>query len=352
MNAPFTPVCEGMREARLDEPDERDRIEAFVAEQGGTVFHRPAWLLAVEEGTGQAATGLIAERGDIITGWLPLTDMRSPIFGCALVSSGFGMEGGILATTNAAAERLASCAEELAGRRACTELEVRGGPLPENWQRIEGKHAIFARDLAENDEAQMLAVPRKQRAEIRKGLNSDLTVRLGCDQTNRAAHYIVYATSVRNLGTPVFPRRLFDAVLDRLDADILTIEADGMPVASVLSIYHAGTVMPYWGGGLPAARGLRANDRMYFELMRHARERGCHRFDFGRSKIGSGPFAFKKNWGFEPRPLAYAKWIAPGCQVRSTDPTSDSNAAKIALWQKLPLGLANRIGPFIARGLG
>src|SRR3546814_5643441 len=88
------------------------------------------------------------------------------------------------------------------------------------------------------------------------------------------------------LGTPVFPKALFDAVLDAFegDADILTVREGGRPVASVLSLYWRGTVMPYWGGGTADARRLRANELMYFALMRHAREKGCTRFDFGRSK--------------------------------------------------------------------
>jgi hypothetical protein len=90
---------------------------------------------------------------------------------------------------------------------------------------------------------------------------------------------------------------------------------------------------------------------MYFELMLHARRRGCVRFDFGRSKTGSGAHDFKRNWGFEPQPLGYAGWTAPGHPVRDADPTSSRHAARIALWQKLPLPVANLAGPFISRGL-
>ena len=159
---------------------------------------------------------------------------------------------------------------------------------------------------------------------------------------------------MRNLGTPVFPRSLFDAVLDAFggDADVLTVLHDGQPVTSVLSLYHGGAVMPYWGGGTRAARALRANERMYFELMRYARLRGCTRFDFGRSKTGSGPYHYKKNWGFSPEPLTYATWTAPGVAARNVDPASEEYSARIEAWKRLPLPLANRIGPWIARGLG
>jgi len=159
---------------------------------------------------------------------------------------------------------------------------------------------------------------------------------------------------VRNLGTPVFPARLFASVLDAFadDADILTVRSGGKPVASVLSLYHEGTVYPYWGGGTIEARSLRANDRMYFALMSHARARGCTAFDFGRSKVGTGPAAFKKNWGFEGVPLRYAKRVKPGETPREINPLSPKYRLQVELWKKLPLGIANLIGPYIAKGLG
>jgi CelD/BcsL family acetyltransferase involved in cellulose biosynthesis len=136
------------------------------------------------------------------------------------------------------------------------------------------------------------------------------------------------------------------------DADILTITEQGRPLASVLSFYFKGTVYPYWGGGTRQARAVRANELLYFELMRHAAARGCTRFDFGRSKLGTGAYAYKKNWGFEPQPLTYSSWTVPGAPKRDADPTSARHAASIALWKQLPLPLANRLGPLIARGLG
>ena len=352
MNAPFALSREQIRTVDLRQPDEAARVEGFVAEMRGSLFHRPGWLRAIEQGTGQRARGLLAEKGGAIVGWLPLSELHSPIFGRALVSSGFAVEGGALAELEETAAGLCRAAEELARRLSCSTIELRGGEAPEHWRVRTDSHSSFVTNLAADDDAQLQAVPRKQRAEVRKGLAEDLVVSVGRGPEERAAHYAVYAESVRNLGTPVFPRSLFEATLDTLDCDILTVSHRGKPVASVLSFYHAGAVMPYWGGGTHKARRLRANDRMYYELMLHARRRGCTRFDFGRSKTNSGAWAFKKNWGFEPEPLSYASWTAPGAEPRDADPTSAKHAARIALWRRLPLSLANRLGPPIARGLG
>ena len=357
MNAPFVPERVITRLVDPADAGEAQRICAFLADHAGaTPFHQPEWINAVARGTGNRALALVAERGGAICAYLPLSEVRSPIFGAVLASSGFAVDGGML-TSGCEGDAIFAGVEELALRRSCPAIELRGGEMPEareGWAIKTESHCGFSRALAAGDEEELLAIPRKQRAEVRKGLEKDLTVEIGNAPRDRAAHYAVYSESVRNLGTPVFPRGLFDAVLDSFGAaaDILTVRHMGEPVASVLSLYHRDAVMPYWGGGTFAARRLRANDRMYFELMRHSRARGCSTFDFGRSKTNSGAYDFKRNWGFEPQPLSYAIWTAPGCARRDADPTSAKHAAQIALWRRLPLPLANLLGPLIAKGLG
>jgi FemAB-related protein (PEP-CTERM system-associated) len=346
-----------VRVADLSDVAACGRIDGFVRDhRDATPFHLTGWSRGVERGCRQRAHFLLAEGvGGAIAGVLPLTEMRSRLFGNALVSAGFAVDGGALAHDEATTHALIDAAWALAEQRGCPTLELRGGSMPDaGWRLDEETYCGFARPLAADAEAELKAIPRKQRAEVRKALANGLAVEIGGDERDLAAHYAVYSESVRNLGTPVFPRALFGEMLAALgDAgDILTIRHESAPVASVLSFYFNGTVYPYWGGGVFAARGLRANDLMYFALMRHARERGCARFDFGRSKVGTGPAAFKKNWGFEPHPLAYAVRTVAGAAPRATNPTSPRYRLQVAAWKKLPLWLANRLGPPIARGLG
>ncbi|MBU2587370.1 MAG: FemAB family PEP-CTERM system-associated protein [Alphaproteobacteria bacterium] len=352
MNAPLN-AAPSLRMADFGDAKDVRRIERFVAEARASLFHRPAWLNAVAAGTGQRAAGIVIERMGIITGWLPLTEVRSPLFGKALVSSGFGVGGGICAGSDEAARVLAEAATCYARRAGFAAIELRGGPIPDGWSQWSDKHCGFERALADNDEAELIAIPRKARAEVRKGLGFGHRVTIGRSMADLAAHYACYSASVRNLGTPVFPRALFAAVLEGFagSSDILTVWDGDRPLASVLSFYHDGAVMPFWGGGSHAARPARANELMYYELMLHARRQGMARFDFGRSKTGSGPFAFKKNWGFAPQPLTYGAWAAPGAEARNIDPTDASYSRKIELWKKLPLPVANTLGPWIARGL-
>ena len=351
------PACV-VRVADLADPDDARAIDAFVlAQPGSTPFHRSGWSRAVAKGCGQAAHYLIAHDGDgVIAGVLPMSAIGSMLFGRALVSSGFAVSGGVLAQSDAAARQLVAHALMLAETLDCPTVELRGGTLPpEGWHIDRETYLGFTRALAADDDKELLAIPRKQRAEVRRALGFELSVETGTSERERAAHYAVYATSVRNLGTPVFPRALFDAVLDEFgeDADILVVRHQGAPIAAVLSLYHQQMVMPYWGGGTAAARQWRANDLMYYALMLHARKaKQCTRFDFGRSKAGTGPAAFKRNWGFEPQPLSYAKRARDGAVPRDINPLSPKYRLQVAAWQKLPLWLANRIGPWLARGLG
>ncbi|MEA3029960.1 MAG: hypothetical protein QOG13_1285 [Sphingomonadales bacterium] len=343
-----------VRTANLGDDAERRRIDDYVAAHPqADLFHRPQWSIAVEEGCRQRGHYLVAEDRGRLAGCLPLTEIRSPLFGNALVSVGFGTGGGAIADDETSADALVRAGWELAGRRGCRSMELRGGPVPAGWTAHTGVYADFTKTLPQGDEAILRAMKRRHRS-IRRAREFDLEIRTGSGEADRAMHYAVYGEMVRNLGSPVYPRSLFAAMLDRFgkDADILTVLKDGRPLASALNFYFRGTVKPYWGGGTAASREFSASEMMYYQVMCHAGRRGCTEFNFGRSKAGTGTYAFKENWGFEPRPLVYAVRTADGAAPRSVNPLDPKYRLQVALWKKLPLPLANRLGPHIARGLG
>ncbi len=357
MTAPFDPAAVTVEQADLSDAALTASVDAWVlAQAGSNPFQRPAWLQAIERATEQRGVMLLArDPASRLVGVLPLTHMRSALFGKAMVSSGFAVDGGVLADGDQVAEALAQAGWALAWDNGCASMELRGGKLPQQgWALKSGTYVGFSRPLARDDEAELLAIPKKHRAELRKALESGLDFSVGRDAAFRAAHYGLFARSVHRLGTPVFPRALFDRVLDAFGdaADIALICKDGKPVSSVLSLWHGDAVMPYWQGAADEARGLRSNELLYFRLMSLARERGFARFDFGRSKVGTGPAAWKKNWGFDPVPLTYAARTADGSAPRDVNPLSPRYRRKVEIWKKLPLPVANLVGPWLARGLG
>ncbi len=241
-------------------------------------------------------------------------------------------------------------------RASALELRLRDAP-PEGWLDTDSfvarpdLYVTFRKPITGDDEANMKAIPRKQRAVVRKGIERGLTASVGEDIDGL---YRIYAESVRNLGTPVFARRWFRLLAEafRDSMDILTVRDGERAVAAVMNFYWRDEVLPYYGGGTAAARECHANDFMYWEVMRRAAARGCRLFDYGRSKLGTGAYAFKKNWGFAPAPLEYRFRLAPGAAIPEHNPLNPKYRLMVAAWKRLPLPLANALGPPIVRGIG
>ncbi|HSK41911.1 MAG TPA: GNAT family N-acetyltransferase [Arenibaculum sp.] len=166
--------------------------------------------------------------------------------------------------------------------------------------------------------------------------------------------YAVFSQSNRNLGTPVMPRRWFRSLVEEFpgETEILTVLKDRRPLSSVLSFRFRDAIMPYYGGGTREARAAGANDLMYWSVMCRAADAGLAWFDFGRSKTGSGAFAFKKNWGFEPEPLAYSYRLLTLDRLPDNNPNNPRYRRAIAAWKRLPLPVSRFLGPMIARNLG
>jgi FemAB-related protein (PEP-CTERM system-associated) len=328
--------------------------DAFVtATPEATFCHRAGWRRVIEEAFGHRTHFAFTERDGAITGVLPLTEIRSRLFGHALVSNAFQVYGGPVATDDESRAALVAYATDLMARTKAGHLEFRTENAPDlpGWVVKDGLYVTFRRAITADHDKNLTAIPRKQRAVVRKGIANELAVRTGHDWQTL---HRVYAESVRNLGTPVFPRRYFRLLCEEFgdDADILVVEDHGVPIAAVMSFYFRDQVLPYYGGGTPAARARAGNDIMYWELMRRSADRGCRVFDFGRSKVDTGAYSFKKNWGFEPTPLNYVFKLRTGDTIPDVNPLNPKYRLMIETWKRLPLPVANFLGPFLVRNLG
>ena len=328
------------------------RWDAFVAQcPEATFFHRAGWRRVIEDSFGKTCRFVFAERAGEIRGVLPLVHVKTRFFGNSLISTGFTVGGGPAALDADARAALTARACTLAGELDVDYLEYRTGTATHpGWASKPDLYVLFRKSIDPDPEKNMLAIPRKQRAMVRKGIKAGLVSEIDTD-TERL--FPVYAESVRNLGTPVVARSYLRNLKREFgsDCDIITILNKGTPVASVMSFYFRDTVLPYYGGGTAAARDVAGNDFMYWEVMRRAAERGYRVFDYGRSKRGTGAFAFKKNWGFEPEPLVYEFYLRRGSDLPDINPLNPKYRLFIAAWQRLPLFVANLIGPWVARDL-
>jgi len=334
-------------------PAARSRWDAFVEQHpDGTFFHKSGWQPVLEQSFGHATRYLYMDHGGVVTGVLPLVHVKSWLFGSALISTAFCVYGGPLANDadTATALRAAAVAEMEQLRADRVEFRFRQNSGAE-WLQVANRYATFRRPIDSDADKNLLAIPRKQRAVIRKTMDGGLVAE--CDATVDRLHR-VYGESVRNLGSPVFPKHYFQALMDEFgeQAEILTVLDRGSPVASVLSFFFRDEVLPYYGGGTASARSSGANDFMYWQVMRRAGERGYRLFDFGRSKMGTGAYAFKKNWGFTPEPLIYEFKLRSGNLLPDTSSMNPRLQRYVEAWKRLPLPVTNFVGPRLIRGLG
>lgn len=334
---------------------ERDhaRWDAFVQEcPEASFFHRAGWQTVIARSFGHPTHYVFAERDGAIKGVLPLVEIKSLLFGHALISNGFCVSGGPIASEEGARAALDARAEDILRQTGAKYLEYRNPVKPKDgWTTRIGLYSCFCGPLPADEGTNLKQIPRKQRAVVRKAIDSSLTWRI--DEAVDRLHAL-YAVSVRNLGTPVFGKTYFANLLSTFgkDCDVLTVSSEGTPVASVLTFYFKDSVMPFYTGSVPGARKLGANDLMYWRLMRHAAARGCTVFDFGRSKVGTGPHDFKKNWGFAPRPIAHQFLLPGGGAMPENNPLNPRYRLMIAAWKQLPLFVANRLGPLVVRNIG
>lgn len=317
-----------------------------------TFFHHFEWRDILRSVFRHRPEFLIARRRETVVGILPLAEVKSRLFGHSLVSLPFCVYGGVVADDEPAAAALEEAAQALSVERGVDHLELRNMAARHADWPTQDLYVTFRKVLDADEEANMLAIPRKQRAMVRKGIKNGLVSEMDGDSRR---FFDLYADNVQRHGTPAMPKRYFDTLLDVFGprCDIMSVLGpDGQPLSSVMSFHFRDEILPYYAGDAEAARDLAGNDFKYWELMRRACARGIRVFDYGRSKQGTGSYAFKKNWGFEPTPLHYEYCLYKRDSVPQNNPSNPKYKLMIAAWRRLPRALANALGPHIVRNLG
>ncbi|HET9114313.1 MAG TPA: FemAB family XrtA/PEP-CTERM system-associated protein [Burkholderiales bacterium] len=340
------PVLRTMR------PEDANAWDEFVSNcPAATFFHRSGWKRVIEQIFGHRTHYLLVEQNDTICGILPLVEIKHFYFGHSLSSLPFCVYGGIAAGTETARQRLDAAAQQLAAELKVDYLEYRNiAPHHTDWP-VKELYVTFRKAIDPDVEQNMKNIPRKQRAMVRSGIKRGLSSEI--DPTVDR-FFSVFADNMLRHGTPALPKRYFELLKKTFgeDCEILSVVHEGEVVSSVLSFYFRDEVLPYYAGDTIKARSLAANDFKYWELMRRACERGFRIFDFGRSKLGTGSFDFKKNWGFEPAPLSYEYQLHRARKIPDQNPLNPKYQLFIKMWRNLPMPVANFLGPYIVKNLG
>lgn len=334
-------------------PSDRGEWDAFARDApAGTLYHQLSWRRIFTREFRWDTHYLEARDASGIEGVLPLVRLKSRLFGDFLVSLPYVNYGGVLARSAEADRLLVAAASELAGSLGVSHLELRElTPRNTDWPARTDKVAMHS-SLEATEDLHWRKLSSKLRSQVRRPQKEGATTRVGGAEL-LPQFYAVFAHNMRDLGTPVYSRSFFATVVEELGehADVVLVELNGAPVAAGILLHFRGRTEIPWASSLRSANRLGVNMLMYWACLQRAIERGSTVFDFGRSTRDSGTFQFKRQWGAEPVPLYWHYWLRDGGALPRLNPSNPRFAMAIAAWQRLPLWLANGLGPHIVRNL-
>lgn len=337
-----------------DESENNKWTEYVEKSKTTTFFHQLAWKNVIEKVLKYEPFYLMAEEDGKVRGILPLFLTKSRFLGKALISSPFAVYGGICADNEEISWSLFEEAKNLAKKLDVEYLELRN-LYENNFGLIENSiHYTFIIELPDKVETLWKGLRRKARGAVRRGIKSDLQVEINSNGEGRLEDfYNIFAHSLRNLGSFILPFRYFKTLKEEFNTQMvmLFVRHKGEVVASVMSFLFKDMIIPYYGGCLNKALEYSPNNLMYWKLMEYGIEKGYKFFDFGKSKKGTGSFEFKKNFGFEPRPLHYQYYLNKTDKI--PDPAALSWEYRVAkkIIKKTPLTITKIIGPAIVKHL-
>ena len=315
--------------------------------------HQAAWVNAISKGLGHKAFLIHARSAGRIVGVLPLSLVAGPIFGKFLVSLPYINTGGVWARDEGVARKLIDAACELADELDVKQLELRHelsiAHEKLNFERTDKVHLRLT--LPESTDLLMSSLKSKVRSQVKKSQNAGLTVHFGGVEL-LSDFYCVFAKNMRDLGTPVFSKKLFAEVLNAFgtNAELCVIRSNGHAVAGGLLVHAEGITEVPSASCLRSFNHLNANMFMYWHLLARAIERGSNTFDFGRSSNGSGTFKFKTQWGAQAYPAHWQYYVRKG-NPTAMRVDSKHNQRMTKIWKRLPTCVTNFVGPTVVRGI-
>ena len=314
----------------------------------GSFFHLAEWEPVIRQSFGFDSHYLAVEDTAGLVGVLPLFIVKRGPFGTALMSTPLCMVGGAVAVSPEAAAFLERAAIDRAKALGADYVELRNAHRRlDTWTTHEQFYA-FRRPILETEEANLKAIPKRQRADVRKALALGLTA-----STNRDLNlfYTLYADSMHRMGTPAYPKKYMQSLLTAFGerVEIIVAHNDAEPVCAMLCFHFNNQTLPYYAGAAEAAYSSYAYSFTLWSVVQRGFELGFDTADFGRSIRGTGSFNFKKNWGMESQPLNYQTYLVKGRAHPNMDPASLRFRVFSNTWRRLPRFVVDGLSPMASR---
>lgn len=318
----------------------------------GSFYHLLEWQHVNERALGHRTAYLMAREGSTVRGVLPLTFVSSPLFGRILCSLPFVNYGGPVASDQAATDALVQAAIAKAKEFKADYLELRCANSLQTDMPVSTRKISMHIELNADPEVLWNKFSSKHRTNIRRSQKNELVVTHGGIEL-LDTFYSVMEQSWRSLGTPFYARSYFESILKALPdhTRIFLCSRGADPVAVAFNGYFNGVVEGLWAGGTELSRPLQANYVLYWEMIREACLRGCHRYHLGRSTAESGAEDFKKKWNATSSQLYWYFHRPDGGEMPQLNVDNPKYQLAIKVWRQLPLWVIRLIGPPLARSI-
>lgn len=332
-----------------------DDLTAFVRHSATDVplSKHPLWLSVLQAGLGHEVYAIEAVSGACTVGFLPVACVSSMLFGRYLVSLPYLNTNGVIAPSADVQAALITRAATLADELNVRYLELRHeAPVAHPALSAALTSKVHMRLPLPATEAQLWkGFDTKVRNQIRKGEKGSFAVAWGAAELLDEFHDVL-AENMRDLGSPVYGKELFTAILSTFPgaAEICLVRDGAKPVAAALLLHGWGVTEVPTASSLKGYNPSNVNMLMYHHLLRRAVERGQRVFDFGRSTTEGNTFKFKKQWGSVPHPATWQYCVLRGT-VGDMRPDNPRYRLAIKVWQRLPVALTRRLGPLLVRGI-
>ena len=327
--------------------------DSFVRQTQETrLCHSPAWTRMVEQAFGHQGIYLLARAAGRVSGVLPLTQVRSRLFGNRLISQPFSDYGGPVAVDTEAGEALYQRAVEVARECGCESLELRNTVRLPYDLHVRTDKISMCLPLAAEPQEVWQRLRHKTRNRVRKAKGAGLTVVSGGVELLEE-FYRMWTIRMHELGTPCYPRRLFTCILETFPdlARIFLARLNGATAAGLFAYAFKGWVQSSWGAALRQYDDIGPNYILNWAAIEHYCREGMAWFDFGRSTVGSGQHIFKQRWGADPINLYWQYWTPGGREPAFARPEDPRYRRKVEMWKKMPLWVSRVIGPVISPAL-
>ncbi len=327
--------------------------QTFTASLGhSNVYHDAKWCALIKQNFGHMPHYITCRKSDgSLCGVLPTVHLKSRLFGSFMVSMPYFNYGGPLSEFPLVEEKMLQYAVDLGGTLDATHLEIRETQKRQGYLSKQHKVTMIL-PLPNTDQELDKQLGSKVRAQVNRAAKEDLHFSIGGAEL-LDDYYRVFSHNMRDLGTPVYSKRFFASILEDFPdkANLTIVKHNNEPVAAGFLLGHNDKLEIPWASSLRKANPLGANMFMYRHVLRTAVEQGYEFFDFGRSSKGASTYQYKKQWGAVEHPLYWHYWLKDGDELPELNPNNPKYKIVIKVWQKLPVAVANVVGPQLVRNL-